>query len=152
MALNVFVLYSSKVGGWPTPRIPPEQVWGDPGLSGGKLIFSPPEPKSLCSGDFRGEFNFCQSPQNWCLFWGGLIFGPSLNSSLNKIVQGKLFLWSPWTNFYFVLGEMNFQFPKQNFWMLASFQREKARKPINLSHQTRGYLGPAEISIIFQKL
>ena len=86
------------------------------GLSGGKLIFFFPEPKIFCSGDFRGEINFCQSPKhkNWCSGGGGkLIFGLSLNSYLNKIVKGKLFLWSPQTNFFVVLGQMNF-FPSPN--------------------------------------
>ena len=43
------------------------------------------------------------------------MFGSSLNSSLNKTVQGKLFLWSPRTNFYFVLGKMNFSLPQIKF-------------------------------------
>ena len=96
-------------------------------LSGGKLIFSPPEPKNLSSGEFREEINFCQSPEhkNWCSWEGGLNFDPSLNSSLNKIVQGKLFLWSPRTNFYCVLEEMNFPLPQTKFLDVSLLSRGK---------------------------
>ena len=78
------------------------------------------------------------------IFGGELIFCPSLNSSLSKIFQGKLFLWSLRINFYVFLGQINFC-PSQNkfFWMFA-FQGET----ITLSQQAMGYPGLAEISII----
>ena len=66
-------ILASLSGGLLTPGIPQNKF-------GGKLIFFCPEPKNLCSGDFWGEINFCQSPEhkNW-----------------HKIVQRQLFLWSP---------------------------------------------------------
>ena len=113
------LVYASRVT---DPRNPPGTSLRDPGDLGvlgvvwGEINLFLPQNQKFVFGGFPGGINFCQSPEhkNWCP-GGELIFSPSLNSSLNTIVQGKLFLWSPRTNFYFVLGQMDFFLPQTKF-------------------------------------
>ena len=98
--------------------------------------------------------NFCRSPPNikigvWGDFQGELIFFLSMNSSLNKIFQGEIiFMVPPEQIFMFSWEKLIFVPPPNKIFGCLPFRG----KTITLSHQIRGYLGPAEICIIAARL
>ena len=99
------------------PQNPPGTSLAVPGGCPGRINFFLPLNKKVCVRGISGGKLISVSPpnKNVCSRGGEeLIFGPSLNSSLNTIVQGKLFLWSPRTNSN-VLGEMDFSLPQTKF-------------------------------------
>ena len=75
---------------------------------------------------------------------GGINFWSFPKQLPEQNCPGESIFMVPRTNFYFVLGEMNFSLLQTKFLDVSFLSGGKARKTINLPHQTRRYLGPAE--------